>query len=337
MLIHAIKNSAECIAIADKDYKITFVNYSFCKTYGFEEDEIIGQPISIIHSENNLPEESHSVLSSITGKEMWTGEVLNKRKDGNDFPVQLSLAPLLTDKGELVAVVGVIRDITERKQAEAEIRKTNTQLIRINAEKDKFFSIIAHDLRSPLSGFLGLTEVMVEDAQIFSQPEFTDFSRVLNESAKKLSLLLENLLEWALMQKDSISYIPKELLLSIIVSENIEQINQRAIQKGITIQSEVPENQKVIADERMINSILRNLLSNAVKFTGKDGKVTIKSKAISNDMIEISVNDTGIGISDINVVKLFKIDEKVSSLGTDGEPSTGLGLLLCKEIGRAHV
>lgn len=122
-------------------------------------------------------------------------------------------------------------------------------------------------------------------------------------------------MEWAQLQKGSISFTPQKLSLSITVSENIEQINQRAIQKGITIRSEVPENQKVLADERMINTILRNLLSNAVKFTRKDGKITIKSKAISNDMIEISVHDSGVGISDNDVNKLFRIDEKVSCDG----------------------
>lgn len=266
----------------------------------------------------------------------WQGEVMNKKKDGSEFPIFLSTSQVLDENGNIVALVGIAIDITERKQAEAEIKKTNEELTKLNAEKDKFFSIIAHDLRSPFSGFLGLTEVMVENTQTFSQPELADFSRVLNESAKNLSQLLENLLEWAQMQKGSISYTPKELSLSVTVSENIEQINQRALQKGITIRSEVPENQKVLADERMINTILRNLLSNAVKFTRKDGKITVKSKTISNDMIEISVHDSGVGISDNNVEKLFKIDEKVSIKGTEGEPSTGLGLLLCKEFVEKH-
>ena len=336
MLAHAVKNSADSIAISDKDYKIIFVNDSFCKVYGFKEDEIIGQPISILHSENNLAEVNHDLFSSIENKKIWTGEVLNKRKDGNDFPALLSLAPLLNDKGELIAIVGVIRDITERKQAEAEIKRTNGELIKLNAEKDKFFSIIAHDLRSPFSGFLGLTEVMAENTEIFSQAELADFSRSLNDSAKKLSQLLENLLEWSQMQKGSISFTPNELSLSAIVSENMEQIHQRAAQKGITIRSEVSEGQKIFADERMINTIFRNLLSNAVKFTRNGGEVTISSKVISDDRIEISVQDTGIGISDTNVAKLFKIDEKVSLAGTDGEPSTGLGLLLCKEFVEKH-
>jgi PAS domain S-box-containing protein len=281
------------------------------------------------------PVEKCPVNETLKDGKIHHGEDYFWKKDGTCFPVVFSSIPILENKMIIGAVV-TFNDISDRKQAEKEIQKRNEELIKINAEKDKFFSIIAHDLRSPFSGFLGLTEVMVENTQIFSQLGFTDFSRALNESAKKISQLLENLLEWAQMQNGSISYAPKELSLSIIVSENIEQINQRAIQKGITIRSEVPENQKVLADERMINTILRNLLSNAVKFTRKDGKVTVKSKAISNDMIEISVHDTGVGISDNNIAKLFKIDEKVSSIGTDGESSTGLGLLLCKEFVEKH-
>lgn len=244
--------------------------------------------------------------------------------------------PLRNSIGEIYGILGTSMDITDRKGAEDEIKLKNQELQKLNAEKDKFFSIIAHDLRSPFSGFLGLTEVMAENTEIFSQAELADFSRSLNESAKHLSQLLENLLEWSQMQKGSINYTPNELSLSAIISENMEQINQRAIQKGITIRSEVLENQKVFADERMINTILRNLLSNAVKFTRSGGEVTIGSKVINNDRIEISVQDTGIGIPEVNVAKLFKLDEKVSTIGTDNESSTGLGLLLCKEFVEKH-
>ena len=260
----------------------------------------------------------------------------NIKTNGEICCLLTNALPILDQQGELKGYRGVDRDITERKQAEAEIKKTNEELVKLNAEKDKFFSIIAHDLRSPFSGFLGLTEVMAENTEIFSQAELADFSRSLNESAKHLSQLLENLLEWSQMQKGSINYTPNELSLSTIVTENIDQINQRAIQKGITIQNEIPENQKVLADERMINTILRNLLSNAVKFTRSGGEVTISSKMTNDDSIEISVQDTGIGISDINVAKLFKLDEKVSTIGTDNESSTGLGLLLCKEFVEKH-
>ena len=324
------KTNLDLLCIADTDGYFHRLNLEWEKTLGYTLQELEGKKfLDFVH-----PDDFEATLAAIADLSSQK-EVLNftnryRSKDGIYRWIEWRSIPA----GKLIYAAA--RDITERKHAEAEIKKTNEELTKLNAEKVKFFSIIAHDLRSPLSGFLGLSEVMVDDSQILSQTELADFSQLLNESAKNLSQLLENLLEWAQMQKGSISYIPKELSLSITVSENIEQINQRAIQKGITIRSEVPENQKVLADERMINTILRNLLSNAVKFTRKDGKITVKSKTISNDMIEISVHDSGVGISDNNVEKLFKIDEKVSMKGTEGEPSTGLGLLLCKEFVEKH-
>ncbi len=226
--------------------------------------------------------------------------------------------------------------VIERKLAEEEITKHNEELLLINAEKDKFFSIIAHDLRSPFQGFLALTEMIADNIAEFSNEEIVKFVGELNKSTQNLYKLLQNLLDWAQLKKGSFSFTPEEFLLKTIVAASIEQINKRAIQKGITIINEVPGEQKVFADERMINSILNNLISNAVKFTSKDGKVIIKAKTISNDMSEISVEDSGIGMTESTINKLFKIDEKVGRKGTDGEPSTGLGLLLCKEFVEKH-
>jgi signal transduction histidine kinase len=138
------------------------------------------------------------------------------------------------------------------------------------------------------------------------------------------------------MQKGEISFAPRELNLSGIALQNIGLINQRAIQKGIIIKNEISAAEKVYADEQMINAIFRNLLSNAVKFTRRDGIVIVSAKKIDNEMVEISVSDSGVGISESNIKKLFKIEEKVSSKGTEGELSTGLGLFMCKEFVEKH-
>ena len=231
-----------------------------------------------------------------------------------------------------IAMIGTIRDITDRKQAEEEIKKQNEKLIKINAEKDKFFSIIAHDLRSPFQGFLSMTEMITENISEFSNEEIVKYLGELNKSTQNIYKLLQNLLDWAQLKKGSFDFTPEENSLSTIVSANIEQINKRAIQKGITIMTDIPEDQKIFVDERMINSILGNLLSNAVKFTRNGGRVSIKAKTNSDGMVDIAVEDTGVGMSERVVNKLFKIDEKVGQKGTDGELSTGLGLLLCKEF-----
>jgi PAS domain S-box-containing protein len=255
---------------------------------------------------------------------------------GNYITLLTSKIPLLNSTGEIIGVLGTYIDISERKHIEDELKKSREQLIQLNATKDKFFSIIAHDLKSPFNGFLGLTELMADKTENFSLSEFTEQSKSLNKNAKNLYKLLENLLEWAQVQDGSINFTPQHSDLSKLVSQSVDTIYQRAQQKGITIINEVANSQKIYADKKMIGTVLRNLLSNAVKFTRKDGKVIVSSKCLDNDSIEVSVTDNGVGIPEKDVKRLFRVEEKVSTKGTDGELSTGLGLLLCKEFIEIH-
>lgn len=167
------------------------------------------------------------------------------------------------------------------KQAEEKIKKSNEQLIGLNAEKDKFFSIISHDLKSPFSDLLGLTELMADSTEEFSQTEFIENSRSLNEAAQNLYKLLDNLLEWAQMQKGSINFAPKDFDLSKMVSQSINTINQRAMQKRITIINEVGNTQKVYADEKKIGTILRNLYRMQLSSQEQMGKLLLNQ----NDLI----------------------------------------------------
>ncbi len=220
----------------------------------------------------------------------------------------------------------------ELEEQTKEIEKQRVVLEEVNASKDKFFSIIAHDLRSPFSGFLNLTEMMAGNSEEFTISEFSNISRSINKSADNLYKLLNNLLEWAMVQQGNLSYELTYQNLFVMVYQSISTLAEQAEQKGISIINQVDENLNVFADEKLVNTIMRNLLSNALKFTPKNGKVTISSRLLDNDMIEIAVKDTGIGMDKEHVNMLFKIDEKVGRSGTDNEPSTGLGLILCKEF-----
>ena len=236
------------------------------------------------------------------------------------------------EKQLLVFVAEHVAQAIERKKNSESIKAYTEQLKQLNQTKDKFFSIIAHDLKSPFLGFLGLTEMIASGDDELTKTELMEYSQSIHESASTLFRLIENLLEWAQMQRGSISYTPKPIELQRIAAQCIETIKYKAEQKGIAIINEIPQTQKVFADDKMTYTILRNLLTNSVKFTKRDGKVVIRSKKIDAKHVEISVCDTGIGMSAENVKKLFKIEEKFSSVGTEGESSTGLGLLLCKEF-----
>lgn len=220
----------------------------------------------------------------------------------------------------------------ELKQKNEELLVKNEELQAINSEKDKFFSIISHDVRGPLSSFLGLTELMAEGLQSFKLNEIQEMAGAMKDSAANLFELLGNLLEWAQMQRGLIAFNPEKLILNDILKESSELFHQSARNKLISIVVDIPDELVVIADKNMLSSIIRNLTSNAVKFTPRGGKVFISAKTFENNTVEVSVTDSGIGMKKEMVENLFKIDKNTSRPGTEGEPSTGLGLLLSRDF-----
>ncbi len=314
----------------------TYLNEAACYKLGMNLQDILGKfYLRFVHIESRSI--THSTFSEqiVNPTPNISIDVRLMPKSGNNTWLNLLVNPIYKD-GIIEGLSAVGLDITDRKEVEAGIKVKNEQLVKLNSEKDKFFSIIAHDLRSPFNGLLNLTELMSDSRENFSPAEFADYSKLLNESARILYKLLENLLEWAQVQKGSIDFTPIDLYLSKIVSQNIDIIYQRALQKRIKILNEIDNTQRVFADEKMIDTVFRNLLSNAVKFTKIDGKVVVKSERSNNGTIEVSVEDNGVGINEKDIIRLFKLEEKVSSVGTEGEPSTGLGLLLCKEFIEMH-
>jgi PAS domain S-box-containing protein len=227
---------------------------------------------------------------------------------------------------------GLIVDITERMMAEAEIKYQNSELVKLDAEKDKFFSIIAHDLRSPFNSFLGLTQIMAEDLPSLTMAKIQEIAVKMSNSATNLYRLLENLLEWSQIKNGAFSFKPEVIQLSLVVDGCIDMILVSAKNKDIEIVNDIAAGVEVFADRNMIQTIIRNLLSNALKFTPKGGKISFSAKSIDRQSIEIYVKDTGIGLSRDLIDNLFRIDMKTNRLGTEDEPSTGLGLLLCKEF-----
>lgn len=212
-----------------------------------------------------------------------------------------------------------------------ELKKKNQELIKNNMEKDKLFSIIAHDLRAPFNGFLGLTKIMSEEINDYSVEEIKKFSHSLNNSAENVYVLLENLLSWSLLQRNELSYNPENICIkdSINTCYNVLEIPIKNKKQNVNINA--TEELYVFTDRKMLNTIIRNLLSNASKFTPEGGTIIISSFRKDNEIIT-SIKDTGIGIPDYLAEKLFILGEKNSRIGTNNEPSSGLGLLLCKEF-----
>ncbi len=233
-------------------------------------------------------------------------------------------------------MIFVVRDISDRKLAESELKIKNEQLIQANAEKDKFFSIIAHDLRSPFNGFLGLTQLMADDLPQMSLAETQTITIDLRNSASNLFRLLENLLDWSRMEQGLIPFNPDVVQLLPFVNESLSMTMESAKIKGIEISCDIPEGMEVVADRNMLQTVIRNLVSNAVKFTRKAGNIRLSAIASGEKNVEISISDTGIGMSQEMVNGLFLLDSQTNRQGTGGEPSTGLGLIICKDFIEKH-
>lgn len=226
-------------------------------------------------------------------------------------------------------------DISERKRAEETLHVKSEELQKINAEKDKFFSIIAHDLRSPLNSILSFSELMVEDLQANNVEALEEDAEIILKSSQSAIDLLTNLMDWSQSQTGRMSFTPENFELNNLIHEVSQQLTAIAGQKSITISHDISTNNPIYADKAMIATVLRNLISNAIKFTPMGGNITI-SVAYGTNEIVLSVKDSGIGISKENIAKLFRIDQNFSTPGTNKEQGTGLGLILCKEFIEKH-
>jgi len=265
-------------------------------------------------------------------------EIEIKKLNGEVAVVRETSVAVKNKDGEIIGYRGILRDVTERKKQEAQLQELiqkleslNQELKNSNAAKDKFFSIIAHDLRSPFSSLLSFSEFLYQDIEELSKDEIKSFAENINEAAKTVFSLLENLLQWSRIQIGTISFNPKYFPIHNTASKVINLLLHNAAIKNIEIVNKINNEHIVYADEDMIFSVLQNLLSNAIKFTDEKGKIIFSSEE-KDGMIEITISDTGIGMDESDIEKLFRIDIPFTKSGTKNEKGSGLGLILCKEM-----
>jgi PAS domain S-box-containing protein len=261
----------------------------------------------------------------------WKGRVIVR---GEVRWLHISSLPQLLEDGDILWN-GLIIDITERILVEEEIRRKNEELVNLNATKDKFFSIIAHDLRNPFNSILGLSNLLVEQIQEGDFSNAGYYASVIEKTTEQTLDLLLNLLEWSRSQIGKIQFNPENMDVVLLVNEVIQLLADSANQKSISISVDIPADAQIIADKEMVGTILRNLISNAIKFTNKGGHIDVIAEQNRNEF-SISVIDDGVGINPDRFEKLFRIDENHSTLGTHNEKGTGLGLMLCKEFVERH-
>jgi len=220
------------------------------------------------------------------------------------------------------------REIQKQK---VELEEQRNELEQLNATKDKFFSIIAHDLRSPTATLITLSEMLVSDLESFDIATLQELIGDLRQVAHNNLKLLNSLLEWARLQQGRIPFEPKEIQINELIKDVVVTYAQNAKDKEIELKADMGEDFNVFADSNMVSSVLRNLVNNALKYTSKKGSVILSVKQ-EGEMLRLCVQDTGRGLSEENIKKLFRLDCHFSTTGTANEMGTGLGLILCREF-----
>ena len=243
--------------------------------------------------------------------------------------------PIFDENDRLSHVIVQHTDITDRKQAEESLIKSETRLRELIATKDKFFTIIAHDLRGPFNSILGLSNMLVEQARENDYEGMAEYAEIIQNSSQHAMNLLKNLLEWSRSQTGRIEFSPEyiDVLTQIVEVEKL--LIEAANRKSINIKKSIPRNTLVFADKAMLGIILRNFISNAIKFSHPGGEIQITVEKKNPELI-IAVEDFGVGIKKQALEKLFRIDQTFSTMGTQNEVGTGLGLILCKEFVEKH-
>lgn len=338
-----IENIDDFLFILDKSkffFKPVFFTNSVKKITGYIPSEMINDIkllFRLIHPDDliNFNEELKKIIKN-KGKSSFELEFRIINKQGNIVWVKNKLSVIRNEKGEAEKIYGLVSDITFSKKTEEDLQRSTKNLVKLNETKDRFISIISHDLRTPFSSILGFTDLMLNDETLTGE-ERNQYVKYIQESSNSMLSLVNSLLDWTRLQTGRIRFEPERVDAYGIIIKSINSLKGVALQKNITLSSDINENTYVFVDEELIGQVFNNLISNAIKFTKEGGSINISLSSYSSPRFyEFSIKDTGVGITPVDAKKLFGIDYKFSTEGTAGEKGTGLGLSLVKEIIEKH-
>jgi PAS domain S-box-containing protein len=317
--------------ILDKNSLIKDVNISGSKILDIVKKRLINKNISFFIPQKERYEFGKFINSLFDSHEKQTCEITLINKNKKIFEVIIEGIVLEDNIDEVQTCQIAIIDFTNQKKFENSLMNSEKKLIASNDSKDRFFSILAHDLRSPFQSLLSMTDYLAKENKSLNSDEISELCNGLNNNLMNLYDLLNNLLRWTMIQRDLMVFNPIICFINKIIKDSLEVIRISANNKKITIKNNVNEELKVRCDIDMFKLVINNLITNSVKFTPIGGEITIDASE-KEDYVEVSISDNGIGIDKNNIDKIFNFTTPYSTEGTKGEKGTGLGLALCKEF-----
>jgi PAS domain S-box-containing protein len=320
----------DVLILLDADGVVVDCNEAHAKRLGLTRLDLLGKNVF-----DYQPADVGTKRREILHQVIVSGEPAHFVDFRAGFWNEASIYPIFNDQRIATKVAIFSKDITAKKVFENALIESEARLRETNAAKDKFFSIIAHDLKSPFNSILGFSDLLQSEARDTDIDTIVQYAGIIYSSANNTLKLLDNLLIWARLQQGKISFEPKMLVLYEVVHAEIRGLQSFAAQKNIELSGKILENIIITADQNMLSAILRNLITNSIKFTPKNGKVHL-SATCEDSQVVVAVSDTGVGMTEEAIGKLFRSETFESTRGTENEKGTGLGLLLCKEFVEKH-
>jgi len=354
MLAESLESSGDFIVITDPEGKIIHVNQRVENYSGYEKDGVLGQDTSMLQSPSN-PEGLGREILEQTKAGGWTGEVINIRKDGSEYPVLLTTSTVHDEEGNITAMVGISRDITDRKETEAklqeyskslesqvaartdELQQAKQQAEAANRAKSDFLANMSHELRTPLNAIIGFSEIIADEIAGPTTDDQREYLGDIIDSSRHLLSLINDILDLSKVEAGQEKLKLTTVSVPGLVNHSMVLFKEKAMKHGIALETDLAENiGDIIADERKIKQVLVNLLANAMKFTPDGGRVSITVVPEGDDGVRFTVQDSGVGISEEDIPLLFQPFQQLDSELSRKYPGTGLGLSLCRRFVEMH-
>jgi len=329
-----VEESSDPIFSFDREGRYIYVNKAFARGVGKHQDFIIGNKIWDVFSKEEADKRFATVKYVFETGEQKVIEVRVPTPHGDTFFITTAI-PVKGETGAVKIVICISKDITQRRIAEDALKLSEQSLREANRDKDKLFSVIAHDLRTPFASIIGFTQLLKTNVKEYEHQNLEEYLRIINSAAKSTLCLLDNLLYWAKSQSGTLAFKPCIQSLEPIVKELIDEIDLSAKIKSITVNYFQSSEIEIYADPNMLRTILRNLIANALKYSNIETRIDVFAIDYPQ-WIEVTVQDKGMGMDENKKKNIFENEERETTLGTAGEKGSGLGLILCRDFVLKH-